>query len=543
MRRIVRLGILYFLMMHICCLALWLWSKDGSVTHLRIDNRENNCAVYRDGKHLGTMELRNPMAGKIGIEITDIGRPPIAIAPQAWDNITVTDIDTGKILFTETFDKLDFSKWSVGSGTVSINDKGQLISDHRGTVYAGNLNWRNIRIEGDVMNPSETSLFFGVRNKDNLGEVKFRFYREHCLSIIINEDGKTVQNRIFLLTESASQSLRIITSKLMHSYGYGLFIFLFCLLLALMVAIVIRGLEYLFKRHFPARSWLVYIVISAACIIAAWIIKDNYIRAGLAAAGVALVLDWIFEGSINRKSWRFALECLIPLAFAVSAFTASAVINTKYLENKPHVQDSVNSLFQATLFSHGRLYADTPKLPEFFAQELIVYRDGRWHSHYPFVFPFLLMFGVFAGKPWLVNPLLSALAMIVIYITGRRMFNFRVALWASVFLISSPFFICMSASMMSHPAGLLLTLCTLLFCLKTLEKPSFHNTSVSALFCGLLLNTRPLTALAMYLSVSAIFLFVFKPSKSRFWKHVVLFTLIVALFAGLFLFYNYLLSG
>jgi len=51
------------------------------------------------------------------------------------------------------------------------------------------------------------------------------------------------------------------------------------------------------------------------------------------------------------------------------------------LEGIPHVQDSLTYLFQAKMMSRGWLVVLAPSLPEFFDQEFLMVRDGRWFGN------------------------------------------------------------------------------------------------------------------------------------------------------------------
>src|SRR5207249_9975399 len=89
-------------------------------------------------------------------------------------------------------------------------------------------------------------------------------------------------------------------------------------------------------------------------------------------------------------------------------------------------------------------------------------RDGAWFSKYPPGFPLLLVPGVLIGAPWLVSPVAASLTLATLYLLGRSLFGGGTGLLAVVLLLTSPFFLFMSGSMMSHPACLLLTTLALL---------------------------------------------------------------------------------
>ncbi len=246
----------------------------------------------------------------------------------------------------------------------------------------------------------------------------------------------------------------------------------------------------------------------------------------------------------SRKNWiESHPDLIIPTVLATITLILCLYINVHYLEQIPHVQDSVNNLFQARLFTQGKLYVKTPDFPDFFVPELLVYKHGRMNAHYPFVFPSLMALGVLFGAPWAVNPFIGAVSIFWLYYFGRRFYNWRVGLAGAILLISSPFFQCLTASMMSHATGLLLSLGGAYFALKALTHFRYRDTFFSAVFFGLLFNTRPLTAVAFVLVTSLFYLGHLRVSGFSFWKHFLVFSIVIILFTGLFFYYNFLLSG
>jgi 4-amino-4-deoxy-L-arabinose transferase-like glycosyltransferase len=240
---------------------------------------------------------------------------------------------------------------------------------------------------------------------------------------------------------------------------------------------------------------------------------------------------------------RFSIYGFLIILLAIVTVWSSAVINTEYLERMPHVQDSVNYLFQAQIFSMGRLYMDAPEHADYFASELQVVKNNRWYSHYPFFVPFLFMIGLKLGITWLVNPIIAGLSVLLIYQIGKDSYNRMVGLWAAIFLVSSPFFMVMSASFMAHPTGLFLTAAALWFFIRQQKSVTMTNTVLLGLSLGLLLNTRPLTAFALTLPITGFHIQNRHLFSKRFVRHLTIYCLVLACCAAMFLTYSSLLSG
>lgn len=184
------------------------------------------------------------------------------------------------------------------------------------------------------------------------------------------------------------------------------------------------------------------------------------------------------------------------LAFAATLFIASDV-----LERVPHVQDSVTYHFQAQTLAGGRLWSPAPALPEFFEQEFLIVQDGRWFGKYPPGYPLLLALGVLGGAPWLVNPLLAALTIPLLYILGKLLYDRRVGLLAAVLGLTSPFFLFLSGSQMSHAAELFwVTLFMVAWTIVARVGNPRYMAAVAGIALGMLFLTRQVTAVTLALT-------------------------------------------
>ena len=142
----------------------------------------------------------------------------------------------------------------------------------------------------------------------------------------------------------------------------------------------------------------------------------------------------------------------MPLLFGLLGVGAALAVGLGPLEGIPHVQDDVAYLWQAKIFALGRAWVPAPPDAEAFGQGFILISDGRWFVKYPPGWPLLLVPGVWAGVPWLINPLCAGLTLALIYATGRRLYGANAGFWAALLGLLSPFFLFMSGSFMSHPS-------------------------------------------------------------------------------------------
>lgn len=130
------------------------------------------------------------------------------------------------------------------------------------------------------------------------------------------------------------------------------------------------------------------------------------------------------------------------------------VLSELLFARNPHLVDTIAQLLQARIFNGGHLTAPTPDLYEFFAVSHVVREGGRWFSQYPLGHPALLAGGLLLGAPWLINPVLAALTVLLLFGIARRLLGDGSAYVTAVLFLVSPFALFMSASYMNHVSAL-----------------------------------------------------------------------------------------
>lgn len=169
----------------------------------------------------------------------------------------------------------------------------------------------------------------------------------------------------------------------------------------------------------------------------------------------------------------------------------------------PHIGDSVAQLFQARIFAAGKLFLTAPAFPDFFDWGPIII-DGRWYATYPFLHSLLLALGVLAGIPWIINPLLGTLFVVVLYYLGRDLYDEHTGRQAALLGCLTPFVFNMSSEFMNHSSSLLFATLYLLFLFRAFpirDAAEAQGRSVSAFLAGLALGlvfcVRPYTAVLL----------------------------------------------
>ena len=172
---------------------------------------------------------------------------------------------------------------------------------------------------------------------------------------------------------------------------------------------------------------------------------------GLALAGMK------FRGRLGRgldvlcelERWKFNVGI-----FGV-ALLAYAAVAWFVFDGIPRIDDGVASLFQARLFASGTCVQPLPDDPDFFQMFAVLgAREGLDHrcGMYPPGWPLLLTPGVWLGVPWMVNPLLGALLLVVIAELGRNLYGDRTGRVAALLALPSPFLLVLSGLHLSNMA-------------------------------------------------------------------------------------------
>lgn len=215
----------------------------------------------------------------------------------------------------------------------------------------------------------------------------------------------------------------------------------------------------------------------------------------------------------SPRSLRFIFQPkIIPLLITLAVLAVTVYIASDVLQRIPHVQDSIAYLFQAQTLAGGKLWAAAPSVADSFQQEFLLIRDGRWFGQYPPGFPAILALGVLIDRPWLVNPILAALTIPLLYWLGKELYGRSAGLLTILLATASPFFLFMSGSQMAHPAELFWVCLFMLCWVKALQPAGKRKWSLLAgATIGMILLTRQATAVA----VGAPFLLVMAVSTWR----------------------------
>lgn len=194
---------------------------------------------------------------------------------------------------------------------------------------------------------------------------------------------------------------------------------------------------------------------------------------------------------------RFLDPFAVGAALAVTA--TCALLAVVVYERLPHVPDEIVYLWQARYFAEGRLQLPAPPVAAAFDVDLLFYEPGRVFSPLPPGWPALLAVGVRLGAPWLVNPLLSGLCVLLLHALMRRLDTPRTARLATLLLATSPWFLFLGMSLMTHSATLACALAAALGIAVARARAVAWPAAAAGVGVGVIGLIRPLEGLAVAL--------------------------------------------
>jgi hypothetical protein len=255
---------------------------------------------------------------------------------------------------------------------------------------------------------------------------------------------------------------------------------------------------------------------------------------------------FIFYGNlsstIDSVEKKMMQHTSTTLALAVTIFGIICImVATTGLEQFPNSADEFAYLFQAEQLSEGKLWNDVHGVPDFFEFHHLAQKDGKWISRFPPGWPLILSIAFFVHiPPFLINVVLGILSTLVLFRMASRIYDERIAMWSSITMLFSSFFIFNSSTYFSHMASLLEGLLFVYFSYRYVQTGKPLYALGAGIFLGMLLMTRQLNAIIFLLPIVA---WLFYELRWRAVLPLVLIAVGAIPFAGLFLWYNYSITG
>lgn len=212
-------------------------------------------------------------------------------------------------------------------------------------------------------------------------------------------------------------------------------------------------------------------------------------------ANVILAAASLPESWVARlyKRWERSSNRLI-VAGALWVALVSAFLNVVSYERHPHVADEVVYIAHARYLAAGMLTMPAPPVREAFDMDLMTYDAGRWYCPVPPLWPVVLAGGVLAGIPWLVNPVLGGIGVLLAFLFLRELYELHTARLAALLLCASPWYLFLSMSFMPHCLTLDLALAAGIAVRRAAQSPHRPWGPLAGVAVGALSLVRPLDA-------------------------------------------------
>ena len=190
-----------------------------------------------------------------------------------------------------------------------------------------------------------------------------------------------------------------------------------------------------------------------------------------------------------------------PIVHATVAALGSLALTFFAFEAMPHVEDEVAYLFQARTLAGGAVSVPAPQaavLPglDYYLLEV---REGRWYSTTLPGWPAALAVALALGLPWLLNPLLAALSVLLAHAIAKAKAGRDTADITALLMGFSPWFLAAGGSLMPHMLTLFLSLLAwwLILRVEAGVPGRWWRLALAGLAMGWIFCSRPLDGLIM----------------------------------------------
>ena len=188
------------------------------------------------------------------------------------------------------------------------------------------------------------------------------------------------------------------------------------------------------------------------------------------------------------------------LFFPIVLFFALSIASSYYFFNLKTVLVTENAgLFQAEIFARGKLYAPAPpqEVHDLIAKHptCFLYRNNKWYGHNDPGQPLILSIGVIMGAPWLINPIMGLITLIVLFNLSKILVDERFAYIVVFIAPLSPLFVLIFSNHMGHAGTTLFLTLFLFYFLKVLKDKNYALSLFAGLFLGFAILCRPYDSL------------------------------------------------
>lgn len=195
--------------------------------------------------------------------------------------------------------------------------------------------------------------------------------------------------------------------------------------------------------------------------------------------------DAVKHSTLDRFAWVAAL----------GVTGVAALLSIFGYQQHPHVPDEVAYLLHARFLAAGAWTLPGPQVPAAFGTYLVQFRGDEWFIPTPPGWPAMLALGVRIGVPWLVNPILAGVCVLLAYLLVQELYDRRMARLAVLLLCVSPWFLFMGMNFMTHTFTLACALAAAVLVAWSKRRGQFFWAFLAGGFVGMGSLIRPLDGL------------------------------------------------
>ncbi len=216
-------------------------------------------------------------------------------------------------------------------------------------------------------------------------------------------------------------------------------------------------------------------------------------------ACVFLVGSQTFSIVVNRVEQLISAHSKRTLTITLAGCAMVAWITaTSVLKEFPNSADEYAYVFQASDFSQGKLWSDVHDHPEFFEFDHIVQKENKWMSRFPPGWPLILSLAfILVLPPFVLSIACGVIAMYFFFHLVEHIYGKRIALWSTLAVVTSSFFLFNTASFFSHISSLLHVVLAIYLTVLYFDDRKLWRAIVAGFFVGMLAITRPYTAVLL----------------------------------------------
>ena len=169
---------------------------------------------------------------------------------------------------------------------------------------------------------------------------------------------------------------------------------------------------------------------------------------------------------------------------AIAAILFSFALRLGVLHGAPTCDDEMVYQFQARTLASGHLTAAPPPDPKAFEHLFLGIYKGHWFGQYNFGHPLFLAIGEILRAIDLVDPILTGILVMAVFLLAERLFGRQAAMVSAVLAAISPMFISTGATLLSQNSATPLILFSVITALVAASSGRFVHAFFSALLLG-----------------------------------------------------------